>query len=295
LDESDSSVLEAVRAVRWPARRLLRSGQSGAHISRMLGHSAEFVEYRAYRQGDETRRIDWKLLARTDRAYVRLAQDHAILPTMLLLDASASMAYPAGTLAKWRHARQIALGLSAATHQGGDPVGIVVAQGAADGDQEHLLRLSARTRRGVVQEIAKLLQAVTPSGTVALAPQLGAMRSSQRAVIISDFLGDAQSLLGVAAQFLTQGKEVYAIHVIDSAELEPPHFAVLYVDPENNHFRRPMVEATRARYQAQFGAWREALAREWRMRGANYIQVTTQEPAAFAIRRITRTAHPAGM
>jgi uncharacterized protein (DUF58 family) len=293
LDDSDSSLLEAVRAVSWPARRLLRGGHSGGHLSRVLGQSAEFVEYRAYRQGDETRRIDWKLLARTDRASVRMAQDHAMLPTMLLLDASASMAYPAATLAKWHHARQIVLGLCAATHQSGDPVGIVVAQGGADSDQERLLRLSARTRRGVVQEIAKLLQEVIPRGTVALAPQLAAMRKCQRAVIISDFLGDAQSLLRIAAQFLTQGKEVYAIHVIDQSELEPPQAAVLYVDPENSHIRRPMVAATRARYQAQFGAWREALAREWRMRGAVYIQGTTQEPAAFAIRRIVRTAHAA--
>ena len=291
MDDSDSSLLEAVRTVRWPARRLSRSRQSGAHLSRTMGQSAEFIEYRSYRQGDETRRIDWKLLARTDRAYVRLAQDHSSLRTILLLDASASMAYPVATAAKWQHARQIALGLCAAIHQSGDPVGILAAQGAADGDEERLLHLAARTRRGVLQEIAKLLRGVNPTGTVALAPQLLKLRGCQRAVILSDFLGDTQSLLKGAAQFVTQGKEVYAIHVIDSAELDPPHAALLLVDPENSHIRRPMVEATRERYQARFGAWCDSLAREWRMRGAYYIRVTTQEPAPFAIRRITRTAN----
>lgn len=294
MDESDSKLLEAVRTIRWPARRVLRSSQSGAHLSRRMGQSAEFVEYRSYRQGDDTRRIDWKLLARTDRAYIRLAQDHALLSTMLLLDASASMAYPVATLAKWQHARQIALGLCAAIHQSGDPVGVVAAQGAADSDEERLQHLAARTRRGVVQEIAKLLREVTPMGTVALAPQLMKLRSSQRAVIISDFLGDTQSLLNTAAQFVTQGKEIYAIHVIDSAELDPPHAALLLVDPENSHIRRPMVEATRVRYQAQFGAWCDSLAREWLTRGAYYVRATTQEPAPFAIRRITRTANLAG-
>ena len=56
--------------------------------------SAEFVEYRGYRQGDDTKRIDWKLLARTDRAYIRLSQERTLLPTALMVDASASLAFP---------------------------------------------------------------------------------------------------------------------------------------------------------------------------------------------------------
>ena len=112
----DSVLLDAVRAIRWPARKKAPSGAAGSHLSNMLGGSAEFTEYRSYRQGDETRRIDWKLLARSNRAYIRLSNDRTILSTMFLVDASASLAYPDSSLDKWRYARHLVLGLAAAAH-----------------------------------------------------------------------------------------------------------------------------------------------------------------------------------
>ena len=79
----------------------------GAHRSRGAGVGAEFTEYRLYRQGDDLRQLDWKLLARSDRAYVRLSEDQATIPTTILADASASMAYPVDSLAKWNMARSL--------------------------------------------------------------------------------------------------------------------------------------------------------------------------------------------
>src|SRR3982751_4217636 len=108
----------------------------------MLGGSAEFTEYRAYRQGDEVRRIDWKLLARSNRAYIRLSNDRTVLTTMLLVDASGSLAYPSASLEKWHYTRHLAIGLAAAAHRGGDPVGLIAV--TSDG----LRRLPPRTRRG---------------------------------------------------------------------------------------------------------------------------------------------------
>ena len=84
---SYGALLDAVRGVQWPARRVVPAGPVGAHHSRMRGASTEFAEYRAYRQGDEARRIDWRLLARSDRAYVRLTTDRAVLGTTIVLDA----------------------------------------------------------------------------------------------------------------------------------------------------------------------------------------------------------------
>ena len=68
-------MLDALRGVRWPARRPVAAGLPGAHRSRQRGTSGEFTEYRLYRQGDDPRRLDWKLLARSDRAFVRLTDD----------------------------------------------------------------------------------------------------------------------------------------------------------------------------------------------------------------------------
>jgi len=117
--------VDELRGLRWPARRRVPAGLPGAHRSRQRGTTGEFTEYRPYRQGDEPRRIDWRLLARSDRAFVRLADDHALLPTVLVVDATASMAFPEDTRAKWRLARDVALGCAAVSLRMADPVGLV--------------------------------------------------------------------------------------------------------------------------------------------------------------------------
>src|SRR4029077_3015568 len=106
---SYGALLDAVRGVHWPARHAVTSAIAGVHHSRQRGTSAEFTEYRLYRQGDDPRRIDWKLLARSDRAYIRLATDRAILPTTIVLDSSASMAFPLVTRRKWQCAKELAI------------------------------------------------------------------------------------------------------------------------------------------------------------------------------------------
>src|SRR5262245_25794755 len=97
LSAADGALLDAVRALRWPARRRVSAGLAGEHISRALGRAAEFTEYRLYRQGDDPDCIDWKLLARSDRVFIRLSPELAVLPTTLIVDASASLGFPAKT------------------------------------------------------------------------------------------------------------------------------------------------------------------------------------------------------
>jgi len=282
LDAADGALLDAVRALRWPARRRVRTGLAGEHLSRALGGSAEFSEYRGYRQGDDPRRIDWKLFARSDRVFIRLSQDRMVLPTTIVVDASKSMAYPTTTLEKWEFARQVVLGLAAVTHQGGDPVGLVVVSGNGAS------RVPPRTRRGVVQEVAHALRPLIPSGSLALAPAMVSLGSMGRVVIVSDFLGDAEALLQRGAELAARGRELYAIHVLHQNEVDPPHRTMLVVDPEQADLRRPLTEETRRRYLASFNEWRAGLAHQWRSAGATYTQVISTEGPANAVRRIVR-------
>jgi uncharacterized protein (DUF58 family) len=252
----------------------------GAHHSKLRGTSAEFTEYRLYRQGDDPRRLDWRLLARSDRAYIRLATDRAVLPTTIVVDASASMAFPAVTLAKWHHAEQIAVGLAAVAHADGDPVGLVAA-----GWRDNPLVVAPRTRRGVVAELARALETVRPGGGGALAPVVGAVRTP-RVAIITDLLGDADELLAVARVHVVAHGEVHLVHIVADEEIEPPHRPVLALDPERHGLQRMLIESTRPAYQVRFAEWRSEMASRWRAAGAAYSEVVTSEPAAHAVRRI---------
>lgn len=291
-----AALLDAVRGLRWPARARVPGVLPGAHPARLRGPGGEFSEYRAYRQGDDPRRLDWRLLARSDRAYVRLADDHALLPTVCVVDASLSMAYPdveaarggaARLHAKWRTACALATGLAAVAHAAGDPVGLVVGDERAGG----MRVLPPRSRRGVVYELAAALAAVEPAGAGALAPLLARApaRAGTRLVLVGDFLeGDLAEVRRAVAAHAAGGGEVHAVHVVAVEELDPPVNVRVAIDPEDVRLRRALDAGARAAYVARFADWRAELARGWRDAGATYTMVRTDEEPARAVRRIVR-------
>jgi uncharacterized protein (DUF58 family) len=275
-------LLDALRGVAWPSRRHVRGAVSGTHRSRLRGVSPEFTEYRPYRQGDDPRRLDWKLLARTDRASVRVTSDRSTLGTVVAIDASASMAFPHPTLDKWVQGCRVAMGLAAVALAAGDPVGLIVA--TANGVRASI----PRARRSVLEEAARLLGDVEPAGAERLVPALGVtgMNLGFRLVIVSDFLGDGDDLLALARQRYGAGGEVYAVQIVAREELEPGGAAIFATDPEAPEIRRPLSTSTRDEYKRAFGIWREELAREWRAAGAVYAAVPTDEAAERAVRRV---------
>jgi uncharacterized protein (DUF58 family) len=277
---SHGALLDALRGVRWPARRPVASGAPGSHHSKMRGVSAEFTEFRLYRQGDDPRRIDWRLLGRSDRAYIRLSTDRAVLPTTIVLDTSASMAFPLSTRAKWRMAQDLAVGLAAVTHASNDPVGVAV-----QSERGHSRVLPPRTRRGVVREIARVIDDADPSGVGPLGPMVAAVRSG-RIAIVTDLLGDADELLRAASVHVVAGGEVHLVHVVAHEELDPPKRTILAADPESPTVQRLLGDSTRRGYRQAFDEWRSASARQWRAAGASYVEVVTDEPPAHAVRRI---------
>jgi uncharacterized protein (DUF58 family) len=275
-------MLDALRGVSWPARRVVRGAAIGTHRSRLRGVSPEFAEYRPYRQGDDPKLLDWKLLARTDRAYMRITSDRAIFGTVVVVDASASMKYRAGPDSKWEHACRLAVGLIAVAHASGDPVGILVP--TVDG----LRYLAPRTRRGVVAESARLLEGIAPAGSVPLAPAFAHVKLGLRIALVSDLLGDADALVRASHERIIGGGAVEVIHVVAREELDPPATPAMATDPEQPEIKRALVETTREGYLAAFAAWRLEIARAWRDAGAGYTEVVTDEPAQHAVLRAVR-------
>ena len=277
-----AALLDSVRGIRWPARSAVRGGIPGAHTSRLRGISAEFTEYRPYRQGDDPRRIDWKLFARSDRAYIRLSNDRAILPTMIVLDASASMAFPVATNAKWKLAAQLGVGLGAVARNSGDPVGLVIAR------EDEPLVLAPRMRSSVTHDIIRAVSETHPAGNAPLSPAVSiAAQTGGRLVIVSDFLGDSAELLSVAGRWVVAGRELHAIHIVAREELDPSHESAMVADPERDDIRRPMIGEARDQYVRAFGTWREELAHDWSDAGISYtMAVPDDETTDHLIRRI---------
>lgn len=283
-------LLDQLRGVRWPARRAVGAALPGAHRSRQRGTAGEFTEYRLYRQGDDPRQLDWKLLARSDRAFVRLTDDRALLPTWLVVDGSGSMAFPkrkadalpgdALTADKWSTARAIAVGIGAIAHASADPIGLLCT--GAEGER----RLAPRMRRGTVQEVMRTLDAVVPGESHALAPLLAPLSPNVRLVIITDMLGDLDELLRASAQLVAAGALVEAIHVVAVEELELDVGARLARDPEAPMVEQVIDRGSAPAYRAAFDAFRAETARRWRAAGAGYTEARTDAPLARLVRQV---------
>ena len=272
------ALLDAVRGVRWPAARRVNGATLGAHSSQLRGNSSEFSEYRPYRQGDDPRRVDWRLLARSERAYVRLTTDKATLRTSMIVDASASMAFPRPALDKWRLAREIAVGLAAVAHAEADPVGLAIAS-------ESPTIFAPRARRSVLLEMMRALDATTPDGSAQIAPLVSAARAS-RIVVITDLLGDADAILAASRLRVAAKGEVILVHIVATEEIDPPLEALLAIDPEDPSVRRLLDGAMRASYREQFTRWLDAMAASSRAAGIRYVRALTDEPAPHVVRRV---------
>jgi len=276
-------LLDALRGVRWPARRAVGAAPPGGHRSTQRGTAGEFTEYRGYRQGDDPRTLDWKLLARSNRAFVKVSEDRALLTTWLLLDASARMAYPGDvrSRSKWNMSCQLAMGLVAVAHAAADPVGLLVATASGP------VRLSPRTRRGTVADAARTLAGVGAcAGDPRLAPLLASVSPRSRVVVLSDALGDLDALLKIAASQVIGGAIVEFVHVVAREELDPPDGVFLARDPVDRAREAVLPAKGRSTYTQNFAAFRADVAGRWRAIGAGYREVCTDEDAARAVRAV---------
>src|SRR6185436_8854443 len=116
--------LAALRDLELAARTVVDGFMYGVHPSRLPGAGLEFSQYRSYQPGDDPRRVDWKLFARSDRYFVREAEIETSVTVRLLVDASESMAYEEDGVSKFDYVRFAAAALGMLAHRQGDAVGL---------------------------------------------------------------------------------------------------------------------------------------------------------------------------
>jgi len=193
---------------------------AGLHRSPRRGFSVEFAEHRPYQPGDDPRYVDWKLLARTDRLYLRQFEEETNLRAMLVVDASASMGWRGGAdrLTKLEYAARLSAALALVLLRQHDATGLVTfAESVRD-------VTPPRVRRGHWRSLAQTLAALTPGVTTAAEPALrqvvAALPRRGVVVFVSDLLLD-RALTLKALKFLRhRGHEVLVLHLADPAELE---------------------------------------------------------------------------
>src|SRR5205814_4598912 len=106
----DPALVQRLNQLQLSGQRVVEGTIAGIHRSPVRGASVEFRQHRAYARGDEPRRLDWRVLARTDRPFVRDYEQEANLRCLLILDLSGSMAY--GNVSKFEYGATVVAALA---------------------------------------------------------------------------------------------------------------------------------------------------------------------------------------
>jgi uncharacterized protein (DUF58 family) len=229
-----SSVLAHATNLDLVIRHVLAGLGHGIHAGVERGAGVEFSEYRAYAPGDEWRRVDWKLLARADRYYVREAERDSHVAVWLVLDATASMAEPSRSidgLDKIGYARAILACIGAIAQRQGDAFGLVV---LSDGRTQ--FTPAARGPRQLHRILAQL-QKAEPKGRLpdaaALRSALHFARSPSLIVAASDFLDWPSPLSEALLRLRHMRHDVRALLLQTQAECDAAFtHGAAYRDPE---------------------------------------------------------------
>jgi uncharacterized protein (DUF58 family) len=299
-NRSRFDLLDPLEAARLAGLELLTEGTvegflSGLHRSPRRGFSVEFAEHRMYQPGDELRYVDWKLLGRKDRLYVKQYEEETNLRAMLVLDVSRSMGWsgnPAQWLAKHAYAQRLTAALALLLLRQRDATGLV----AFDDVIRAVVPSRARLAhwRQLVHTLASLEAGSGTAAEPALRRVVDLLRRRGLVVFISDLLLDRELALKALKFLRYRGHQVLVLHLMDPGEIELGGPAeARFEDPETRDavVLRPKdwARAYRETVDGVVSAWHRAC----RTSGIHYHRITTDTPFGLALRRVV--ARPAGL
>lgn len=259
------------------ARLVVEGFLTGLHKSPYHGFSVEFAEHRQYMPGDPLRHLDWKVLAKSDRKYLKQYEEETNLRATLLVDTSASMSYSSHALTKLDYARQLAASLAYLMLRQKDAVGMFA---FASGRGE---LIPPRSTPGHLKQLLVSLDRLRPAGGTDFAASLHALaeRVKQRGLIIvlSDLLDDPERIASAIHHFRHRKHDVLVFHILDPQEIA--FFferEATYIDLESGDRVTTRPQELRGDYRSRVRAWMDRIREYCVEKQADYVSVTTDLP-----------------
>lgn len=269
-------VVARLTATPLAARGPMQGHMPGRHQSPHRGSSVEFAEYRKYVPGDDSRRVDWRVYARSDRFYIKEFEADTNLRLCLILDTSGSMAFGSGEFTKWDYAKQLASTLAYLAIQQGDAAGLY-----ASGPELHCTLPPSR-RPAHFMTINHALENMHPVAETGLTEHLHQLAEEipRRAlvILISDLLDRPDKIIECWQHLRFRQHDVAVFHLLDRQELtldvdRPCRF----IDLEGEDAILAEPQLIRERYAAAVKRHQDALQTGVAQCHIDYHQVLTDE------------------
>ena len=279
----DPKVADRLARLNLAVNRAVEGFLGGRHRSPHTGVSVEFVERRAYVQGDDLRHLDWKAYARSDRLSIKRYEEETNLEATLVVDASASMGYPPGAEGnKYDVACQAAMALAQVVLRERD--------GAALGlfDDRLANLLTASTSPAHLERFATNLVGRDPEGVTDLSVVLGQLTERVRrpgiVVLFSDLFGDTEQLDQGLGFLRTRNHDVIVMHVMHGDELRFPFDRLTRFEGMEDESRLLVdAPALRESYREVVDQWLNDVRQICHRRGVDYQLVDTTQPLELVL------------
>jgi uncharacterized protein (DUF58 family) len=271
----DPEVLTRIDNLELVARSVVDGFISGLHQSPMLGMSVDFAEHRAYMAGDDVRRIDWRLFARTDRLYVKEFEADTNANLHLVLDISKSMDFGSGAVTKLEYAKFLAASLAYVSMRQRDRIGLIT----FDQDIVEVIPPSIRHFNAVLHALDRL-EAGGASDYQGPLQRIGeSLRRRSLVVLISDLYAPPEQLLSAISQLRYRGNDLIVFHLLDPLELSLDLGDVNNVEDLESGTRLPIAaEQFQLEYRQLVQAHQAELERRLGANQIDYIFADTSQP-----------------
>ena len=280
----DPELLAHINSLELLARAVVEGFMSGLHRSPYTGFSTEFTEYRQYNQGDDLRYLDWRLLGRTDRYFIKKYRADTNTQCHLLVDTSASMKYSsASSITKLQYAQFLAASIAYLLNRQQDSVGLVAF------DKRVHTHVPARNRTGHMRTIFGNLSQLTAGDECNLSESLHQLAEilNRRGivVIISDFYDHPDRLKEAFQHLRFKGHDLVAFHVLDQNELdfqfdEP---VLLLEDSETQEQMPVLPDVVMNGYRERIRRHVDKMRQSAASNKVDYEMMTTKQPLDYAL------------
>lgn len=224
----DPVTLSKIANMELRARLVVDGALSGIHKSPYKGSSIEFLEHKEYSPGNEIKHIDWKVLAKTDKYYVKQFEEETNLKCFVFLDTSGSMGYKSTGVSKFEYAATLAASLSYLLLKQSDLVGLV------SFSDRVLQYIPPRSRLTHLHAILNILAESKTTGKsnagVILNEFIEKIGRRSLIIIISDFFDDTKKIVRQLKYFQFKKNEIILFQILDPYELAFPFETITFFE-----------------------------------------------------------------
>lgn len=307
------AVISKLHNIELKARLVVEGFISGLHRSPYHGFSVEFAQHRQYMPGDDLKYLDWKVLGRTDRYYIKQFEEETNLKSYLIIDASRSMSFvssminesllqkgkrlfkdfregkkekneklPSASVNKLEYASYLAAALSVLMHFQKDAAGLVIY------DDEIRSYLPPKATSQQLKTILTYLSNLKGSGVTNTAASLNSIAEKIKrrglVIVFSDLFDDQQSVINALKHFRYKKNEVIVFQILDPLEMS---FAIdsptIFRDMETQKELLSQPISVLQSYQEAVRIFLDKYKKEFRANNIDYVLLSTETPFDTAL------------